>query len=526
MTDTKALGDVGDDVLGGEWGGYQLLAELGHGGMADVFLVVMRGVGGFSKLQVLKRLRASLADDPEYGAMLVEEARLAARLSHPNIVQTNSAGQHKGRPYLTMEYLDGQPLHRVLRRIRSRDADTSPQAQAMLYGILADVLGGLHHAHELADFDGTPLRVVHRDVSPQNVFVTYDGQVKVVDFGIAKAARRSTETTKTGVIKGKVAYMAPEQARGEDVDRRADVFAVGVMLWDIATGKRLWQGLDDLVVYHRLIAGDFPRSPLTQSASSPIDVPPEIDAICRRALAPNAEDRYASAAEMQADLEAFLNKTGARLPMARVGEQIAAIFGEERAQARTVIETRLAAMSGAASGPPSGHRVPAPSLSDDETKDVLSGVSTGNRATRPSGRGGRSALVFAAATAALGLVALLRPDETTARAYDLRAAHVVTTEHVVLDRTPTPASRAEHGDGTSSSVGASVVSSSTGSSHGPRGTSSTSASSGKGSSSSTLTQQEDEEDGPFQSIKRPGAPAKKKLVPFEENPYGTTPAPR
>src|SRR5690349_17441022 len=153
-----------------------------------------------------------------------------------------------------MEYLEGQPLNRIVHRLQRAGQSLS---LGMHLRVLIEVCSGLHHAHELTDYDGTPLGVVHRDVTPHNVFVTYDGQVKVVDFGIAKALNSSAET-RTGVLKGKVAYMAPEQARGERVDRRADVFSVGVMMWEAATGRRLWKGVPDLTVLHRLINGDIP----------------------------------------------------------------------------------------------------------------------------------------------------------------------------------------------------------------------------------------------------------------------------
>src|SRR5262245_45560386 len=201
-------------------GKYQLIANLGHGGMADVYLSVVHGPVGFNKLTVIKRLRPSLAEEQEFLAMFLDEARLAARLNHPNVVQTNEVAEIEGQYYIAMEYLDGQPLNRIL--TRAQKAGTLPRE--LLIRVVADCLAGLHYAHELADYDGSPLGVVHRDASPHNIFVTYDGQTKVVDFGIAKAATRSAET-RGGVLKGKVAYMAPEQARSGEVDRRSDVFA-------------------------------------------------------------------------------------------------------------------------------------------------------------------------------------------------------------------------------------------------------------------------------------------------------------
>ncbi|MEM9696613.1 MAG: serine/threonine-protein kinase, partial [Myxococcota bacterium] len=241
------------------FGKYRPVAELGQGGMADVILALSQGPIGFNKLVVIKRLRSHLADDPEFVGMLIDEARLAARLNHPNIVHTNEVGEIDGTFFIAMEYLEGQPLHRIKRRAKRHESlDIS---LAMELQILADVLAGLHYAHELTDYDGTALQVVHRDVTPSNIFLTYDGVSKVLDFGIAKASGRTTET-KTGVVKGKMTYMPPEQALGLEIDRRADIYSVGVMLWEAATGRRMWKGVDDVVILGKLIKGDTGMSPL------------------------------------------------------------------------------------------------------------------------------------------------------------------------------------------------------------------------------------------------------------------------
>src|ERR1700761_3781049 len=248
---------------GNSLGKYRLIAELGHGGMAEVYLAVVRGPAGFNKLGVIKQIRPQLAAGPGVLGMFLDEAKLAARLSHPNVVQTNEVGQEGDTHFLMMEYLDGQPLNRITQRLGKRGG----LPLHMHLQIIVDLLGGLHYAHELTDYDGTPLGVVHRDITPHNVFVTYEGQVKVVDFGIAKAMNSSSET-RTGVLKGKVAYMAPEQARGERVDRRADIFSVGVLLWEAVTGRRLWKGVPDITILQRLLNGDIP---------TPKSVKPDVD---------------------------------------------------------------------------------------------------------------------------------------------------------------------------------------------------------------------------------------------------------
>ncbi len=314
-------------------GRYRLIAELGRGGMASVYLAVLSGPAGFSKLTVVKEIRPDLAEDPDFLAMFLDEARLAARLSHPNIVQTNEVGSDGHRYFIAMEYLEGQAYNRLLSRLRERPLPLSAHLQ-----ILCGVLSALQHAHDLCDYDGKPLGVVHRDVTPQNVFVTYGGEVKLVDFGIAKAVT-STHETAAGVMKGKVAYMAPEQARGDKVDLRADLFSVGVMLWEAIANRRMWKGTKDIVVLQRLVAADIPA--IHEAVP---DVPPRLVALLRRALAPRAADRFASAAEMHAELEAVLADEPDAPGLREVGRTLSAAFQADRAKLRDVIERQLTAL--------------------------------------------------------------------------------------------------------------------------------------------------------------------------------------
>jgi serine/threonine protein kinase len=336
-------------------GKYRLIAELGHGGMAEVFLAVVRGPAGFNKLVVIKQIRPQLAEDPEFLGMFLDEARLAARLSHPNVVQTNEVGQEGERYFISMEYLEGQPLNRILHRLQK----TGGLALPLHVKILSDVLAGLHHAHDLADYDGTPLGVVHRDVTPHNVFVTYDGQVKVVDFGIAKALNSSSET-RTGVLKGKVAYMAPEQARGERVDRRADIFSVGVMLWEAAIGRRLWKGVPDIAILQRLLSGGIP-SP----RSIKPEVPEELEAIILKALAHQRDDRYATALDLQTALDDYLEVRGDRVHTRDVGKAIMAAFEADRAKIKGIIDEQLRVKT---AGRPSGLPIIDPPTASNSTR--------------------------------------------------------------------------------------------------------------------------------------------------------------
>lgn len=352
-------------------GGYRLIARLGQGGTADVFLAFAEGPrgSGFAKLAVVKRLRQNLAEDPEFVSMLMDEGRVTARLSHPNVVQLFEVGRDGDDYFLAMEHLDGQPLHHIERRAAKAGKDIAPE---LYYAVIADVLAGLHHAHELADYDGTPLGIVHRDVTPHNVFVTYDGQVKVVDFGIAKAVGRVTET-RQGIVKGKVRYMSPEQAAGWPLDRRTDVFAAGVLLYKAATGQKFWATRDEFEIPQALVDGDYDPSP---RAIRP-DVPEEIDAICRKALAFRAEDRYATAADMQADLERFL---GTRSATARreLGTILQALFEKERANLRAVLESSAGELSASADA----LGLPA----QPEASTMMMTVVMPNAPARPSGR--------------------------------------------------------------------------------------------------------------------------------------------
>lgn len=320
-------------------GKYRLIAELGHGGMADVYLAVSRGPAGFHKLLVVKQLRPDLAEDPEFLTMFLDEARLAARLSHRNVVQTYEVAIDDGAYFLAMEYLDGQPLRRVVHRAKPNGVPL-----AMHLRILSETLAGLHHAHELHDFDGTPLAVVHRDVSPHNIFVTYTGEVKVVDFGIAKALDSSAETG-AGVMKGKLAYMSPEQARSERVDRRADIFSMGVLMWEAIAGRRMWEGMTSAAIVSRLVRGDLP---VLRDAVPSVD--PDLEQICLRALSCAPEDRFDSAAEFQRTIDHWLNARQDHTSYDDIGAFVSSMFVEDRRVLQAVVERQLAAVNAMSTG--------------------------------------------------------------------------------------------------------------------------------------------------------------------------------
>lgn len=318
------------------FGKYQLFASLGRGGMADVFLSVARGQMGFNKLAVIKRLRAALAEEPAFRNMFLDEARLAARLSHPNIVHTYEVGEQNGVYFIAMEYLEGQSLNKVLKEALRRKEGIEPEIGAR---IIADALSGLHYAHDLKDYDGRPLSIIHRDVSPHNIFVTYDGHTKLVDFGIAKAALSSTET-EVGVLKGKVAYMSPEQAMGGRIDQRSDLFAMGIVLWELLARQRLMTGESAANTLHKLMNEPIPR--VSQVVP---DIDPELEAITGKALEKDPQYRWQSAAEMRDALEAWLRSRHQVARQEEVGRKMQHLFMSVREEVQRQIQRHMAAIT-------------------------------------------------------------------------------------------------------------------------------------------------------------------------------------
>jgi eukaryotic-like serine/threonine-protein kinase len=331
-------------------GKYRLIAELGQGGMATVYLAVAIGKSGFRKLAVVKLLRPEIAVDQEFVQMFLDEARLCARLSHPNIVHTYDVGVDEVGHLIAMEYLDGVSMHAAAAKLGRNGGPFKFPLQAR---VLLDVVEGLRYAHELRDYDGQSLEIVHRDVTPHNIFLTYDGQVKLLDFGIAKAATSSVRTA-TGVIKGKLTYMAPEQARGDDVDARADLYAVGVMLWEAVTGRRRWPtGLSQPALFTRLASGEPPESP----NAALFGYPAEIDGIILRTLAPKPDDRFQTAGELRDALEGVLHKMEP-VSLRDLGVMLATAFSEGRQRLRDVIEEQFRAID-SGGHPSEPHQLPA-----------------------------------------------------------------------------------------------------------------------------------------------------------------------
>jgi eukaryotic-like serine/threonine-protein kinase len=285
------------------FGRYQLVKKLASGGMGQVFLARQKGLVGFEKLVVVKRLLPHLSEEEELIDMFFDEARIAAALNHPNIVQIYDLGEVDGTYYIAMEYVQGGSF----REINQRASSIGSQVPlALKCRVIADAAGALDFAHRAKGPQGQPLTLIHRDVSPQNILVGFNGSVKLIDFGVAKVAGKIS-TTLTGAIKGKYAYMSPEQARGEELDRRSDIFGLGIVFYEALTGTRLFKR-DSEPATLRAVVGTkvLPPSSLARA------IPKQIDAIVLKALAKDRKDRFQSAGEMQLAIEEFLVRQ--RLP--------------------------------------------------------------------------------------------------------------------------------------------------------------------------------------------------------------------
>jgi serine/threonine protein kinase len=275
---------------------YELLCPVAEGGMASVWVARLRGKHGFEKLVAIKMILPKFAQDVRFERMFLDEAGIASRVTHSNIAQILDLGEEHEILYLAMEWVDGDALSKLVRMVQKKGKDFPP---GIALRILADTCGGLHAAHELHGKDGEPMGVVHRDVSPQNILVSQEGVAKLIDFGIAKARDRLGEDTSSGTLKGKIHYMAPEQALGKPVDRRADVWAVGAILYYLLAGKPPYEGDNQLATLHLLASGK-------PAPTLPAKVHPAIAAIVRRALTHAPDRRYQTASEMHAALESAL----------------------------------------------------------------------------------------------------------------------------------------------------------------------------------------------------------------------------
>jgi serine/threonine protein kinase len=333
-------------------GRYTLLRPLGAGGMAELFLARADGIEGFAKLVAVKRILPHKATNERFVRMLLNEARLVAGLDHPNIAQVHDIGLEQGEYFFAMEYVHGQDLARVLRR--------APAHKLRLENALHIAIGvcaGLHCAHIARDSTGRSLDIVHRDVSPSNVLVSYQGAVKLVDFGVAKATTLVSET-REGVIKGKYGYMSPEQCLGDALDRRSDVFAVGILLWEMTIGRRLYMFKGELASLQRIVY----RDATTPSTHDPA-YPPELERIVMRALARDPRQRYQSAEQLQIDLEQFALDHRLAISAVSMANEMRTLFHDQ------VEAWSAAERAGRSLGEHLAAQGPQPGLDQDDSED-------------------------------------------------------------------------------------------------------------------------------------------------------------
>lgn len=300
-------------------GRYRVVDEIGIGGMASVHLARMDGPGGFQKWVAIKKIHPHLVEDDSFVQMFLDEARVAARISHPNVATVFDLGKHEETYWIAMEYLHGEPLREVMRRTEELGTAMPPEIACR---VIADASEGLHSAHELLGKNGERLELVHRDVTPHNLFVTYDGVTKVVDFGIAKFSSRMSNT-RAGTLKGKLAYMSPEQVQGEQIDRRTDIFALGVVLWELTTGQRLFRMESDLDTLAKVQECNVPR-PSTLIRGYPVD----LEKIVMKALAKNRGERFRTARELSRALQSLLMRRGLFIASDEVAAYTQSVFSD------------------------------------------------------------------------------------------------------------------------------------------------------------------------------------------------------
>jgi hypothetical protein len=349
-------------TVGSRLGQYQVAFELARGGMATVYMARTIGHAGLHRFVALKCIRNELARDPGFVDMFYDEAEIASQIHHPNVCGVLDFDEHEGMYFLAMELLAGQTLTRVVQSMHERPQVKDPLFQAGLAcRLLIDACEGLHAAHELTNPRGEPLNIVHRDVAPDNLFVTYDGNLKVLDFGVASATHQHHKTL-TGMIKGKCSYLSPEVLKGKKADRRADVWGLGVTAWEMLTRRKLFKGESDLETFRAICTSNIP----TPSSANP-SLPPALDPIILKALERKPDARYPTTRELGRALTGFLVENKLAIGLAEVAETMSELFPEGRTYTRKLFQ--VADQIDAASG---SHAVPAalPQAPEADARDV------------------------------------------------------------------------------------------------------------------------------------------------------------
>jgi len=333
--------------VGSHVGKYHLLARLGTGGMAEVFLGRVGGRLGPDKFVAIKRMRPELTTNPEFVNLFLEEARTASMLSHPNICHIHELARVEQQYLMVMEYLEGVPLSTVM---LSAFRDPTPFGIPFIVGVMQQACEGMHHAHQLADEQGAPYGIIHRDVSPPNLFVTSDGVVKVLDFGIAKS-RNSIVRTMTGQIRGKFSYMSPEQLRGHTLDARSDVFSLGIVIFEMFAARRLFRRQNRLNIFHAIV-----RDPIPAVREFRQNLTNEMANVVHGALARDRDQRYRSARELGDDLAASCKPYGGAMSSQGIAEVIRQNFGTEIQSKRELVAEGSDSMSVAPPGSEPGSK--------------------------------------------------------------------------------------------------------------------------------------------------------------------------
>jgi serine/threonine-protein kinase len=330
---------------GTRFGKYTLLNRIAVGGMAEIFLARQEGLEGFEKTICIKRIRPHLSSQPNFVRMFLNEAKLAAQLNHPNIVQIYDLGRISDSYFIAMEYISGRDMSRIIPK-----AEKAGIPFPMIYAlrIASNVCEGLYYAHTKTDAYGNPLHVVHRDITPENILVGFNGTVKIVDFGIAKA-NTQIEQTRAGEIKGKLSYMSPEQAMGAQLDARSDIFALGSVVYEWITGYKLFTGENEMAILKSIIDGKiYPPSYFKE------DVPEAVERILMKALEKDKEKRYQSAWEMQFDIDTYLASSEFTPSNIHLSNFLKQIFGDEIEREKELVLKQRAALA-AQGQPPSAH---------------------------------------------------------------------------------------------------------------------------------------------------------------------------
>ncbi len=301
-------------------GRYELIYRLGSGGMATVYVARLSGLAGFERLVAVKAIHQHLADSKKFVDMFLDEARVAAAIHHPNVAEIYEVGKDKDQYFMVGEFVHGYDLGKLLRRSEER---RQPLSHGLLAQIGAQICFGLHAAHQTRDKNGNPLDLIHRDVSPNNILISYNGFVKIIDFGVAWASNRLAHT-ESGALKGKIGYVAPEQITGQTLDRRSDIFSAGVIQYIMATMTHPFPGNSDAERLHKIVTGEL----VAPREINP-DVHPELERIIMKAMSTSPADRYDSAAQMGQDLEAFAESTGAEIKSETLSTLMFELFESE-----------------------------------------------------------------------------------------------------------------------------------------------------------------------------------------------------